>query len=91
MLEMRKMPVWGINDPTGAKILDAIDRCILYYGRCSVSDLYDMIALFEPSYELSDSYVENKYGWIEEDILGFKIKWVLDGYTIVFNEPRLLD
>lgn len=91
MLEIRKMPVWGINDPTGTRILDAVDRYILYYGRCSVSDLYDMIALFEPSYKFSDSYVENKYGWNEQDLLGFKIKGVLGGYTIIFNEPRLLD
>lgn len=91
LIEMREMPVWGKNDPTGARILDAIDRIILDYGVCTVSDLYGMIAIFEPSYELSDSYIENKYGWIECDIPGFKIKYVLGGYTIMFNEPRLLD
>ena len=84
-IEMREMPVWRIADPTGERIVKRLKELIVMYGFVSVLDLYDVINMYESSFEFIPSYIENKYGWT--NIFGFRLKELKRGYTIVYDTP----
>ena len=83
------MPVWHINDDRGRKIVNSINIALLMYEYITVADVYDEIALHEPTFEISKLYIENKYGWSLSKNGFFKTKRVYGGYTIVFDEPSV--